>query len=282
MTRQIEPTDIKLNYVSIAEAKKMSGLRLILGAYAVPGPWREACKGLFHVKGIPYTSVVTADEGTSDLLIGMDNSQSELIAWTGQSSAPVAIWNDELPRSKWIDQIFLAERLEPEPQLVPEDIDLRMRMFGLINELASENGLLWLKRLGMAHGPLQSLPEDDEGRALWTFFGGKYGYAPERAEAASERIIEILNTFHEQLAAQKARGSRYLVGDGLTAVDIYWSTCCGFVNPLPEDINPMASAFRAPWAYGCGDDDVDKALTPELRALRDFIYDEHLELPIVF
>ena len=50
MTGQIELTDIKLNYVSIAEARKMTGLRLILGAYPIPGPWREACKALFHVK----------------------------------------------------------------------------------------------------------------------------------------------------------------------------------------------------------------------------------------
>ena len=191
MAGQIEPTDIKLDYVSIAETRKMSGLRLILGAYPIPGPWREACKGLFHVKGIPYTPVATGDEGASDLLIGVDNSQSELIAWTGQSSAPVATWNDELPRSKWIDQIFLAERIEPDSRLVPEDIDLRMRMFGLINELASENGLVWLKRLGMAHGPLQSLPEGDEGRAFWEFLGEKYGYTRERAEALDEKWIQF-------------------------------------------------------------------------------------------
>ena len=282
MADQIKPTDIKLNYVSIAEARKMTGLRLILGAYPVPGPWREACRGLFYVKGIPYTPVASGNQGTSDLMLGLDGSQSELIAWTGQSSAPVAIWNDELPRSKWIEQIFLAERLDPEPRLVPEDIEQRMRMFGLINELASENGLIWLKRLGMAHGPLQSLPEDDDGRAVWAFYGQKYGYTPEGVETASAGIVNILNSFHDQLAGQKSRGSRYLIGNTLSAVDIYWSTCCGFLAPLPDDLCPMASDFRAPWAYGCGDADVDKALTPELRAHRDFIYDEHLELPIVF
>ncbi len=53
MSTTIQPTDIKLNYVSIASARKMSGLRLVLGAYSIPGPWREACKGLFHVKVFP-------------------------------------------------------------------------------------------------------------------------------------------------------------------------------------------------------------------------------------
>ena len=44
----------------------------------------------------------------------------------------------------------------------------------------------------------------------------------------------------------------------------------------------MASGFRTPSVYGCDNADVDKAVTPELRTHRDFIYDEHLELPIVF
>ncbi len=282
MAAQIQATDIKLHYATIAEAKKMSGLRLVLGAYPIPGPWREACKGLFYVKGIPYTPVVTGNEGTSDLLVGMDDSQSELVAWTGQASAPVAIWNDELPRSKWIDQLNLAERLEPEPRLIPEDGGLRMQMFGLLNELAGENGLLWLKRLGMAHGPLQSLPAEHDGRAFWEFLGAKYGYTPTRAEAAPARIVNTLNAFHEQLAAQKSRGSKYLIGDSLSAVDIYWSTTCGLLDPLPDDLCPMASGFRNPSAYGCDNAEIDKALTPELRAHRKFIYNDYLELPIVF
>ncbi len=53
-------------------------------------------------------------------------------------------------------------------------------------------------------------------------------------------------------------------------------------SSVPEDICPMASGLRTPSAYGCDNADVDKALTPELRAHRDFIYDEYLELPIVF
>jgi hypothetical protein len=47
MAEEIGLNRIKLKYVSIEEARDMAGLRLILGAYAVPGPWREACKGIF-------------------------------------------------------------------------------------------------------------------------------------------------------------------------------------------------------------------------------------------
>jgi hypothetical protein len=48
----IELTDLKLHYVPIAEARRMSGLRIVLGAYPIPGPWRESCKGVFYVKGL--------------------------------------------------------------------------------------------------------------------------------------------------------------------------------------------------------------------------------------
>lgn len=281
MSATIEPGDIKLHYVDIAEARKMSGLRLVLGAYCIPGPWREACKGLFHVKGLSYTPVRTGDAGASDLTLGMGGSQSELIAWTGQASAPVAIWNDERPRSSWLDQLNLAERLEPNPPLIPANVEDRVRMFGMINELASENGVAWLKRLLMVHGPLTSMAPGAEGRNFFEFLGGKYGYQPAIAQAAATRIAAILNLFDAQLAAQKRAGRSYLIGDGLTAVDIYWATFCGLLAPLPPALCPMATSFRN-GLYGNDDPQIAAALTPALLAHRDFVYEKHLELPIVF
>ncbi len=281
MSATILPAETKLEYTSIAAARKMSGLRLVLGNYAIPGPWREACKGLFHVKGIPYTPVVTADEGKSDLAIGMGGSQSELIAWTGQASAPVAIWNDERPRSSWIEQLNLAERLNPEPPLIPSNISDRVLMFGLINELAGENGIAWEKRLLMVHGPLTNLPPGAEGRAFFEHLGSKYGYTPALAEAAARRIVDILNTLDAQLASQKHAGRLYLVGNRFSAVDIYWATFCGLIDPMPPARCPMATSFRG-GAYGNDNPAVARALTPALLAHRDMIYDQHLELPVVF
>jgi hypothetical protein len=46
----IELSDVKLDYITIAEARRMSGLGIVLGAYPIPGPWRESCKGVFYVK----------------------------------------------------------------------------------------------------------------------------------------------------------------------------------------------------------------------------------------
>lgn len=277
----IELSDIKLNYVTIAEARQMSGLRMVLGAYPIPGPWRESCKGVFWVKGLKYTPVKSANAGASDLAIGMNDSQSELIEWTGQSSAPVVAWNDELPRSSWIDQLNLAERLQPEPPLVPATLDERVRMFGLANELLGENGLVWVKRLLMVDGPLKSLPATDPQRGFFEFLGRKYGYTPAAAERATLRIIDILNALAAQLDGQRAAGKRYLIGDRLSALDIYWAACCAILDPMPAERCPMADAFRA-GPYGNSDPRIDKALTPALRAHRDFIYETHLELPVVF
>lgn len=278
----IEVDDIKIHYVPIREARATSGLRIVLGAFAIPGPWHEACKGVFYVKGLEYTPVRSSNEDASDVQIGMDGSQSELVEWTAQSSAPVVIWNDERPRSLWNDQLYLAERLQAEPRLIPTDIDDRIRMFGLANELMGEGGLLYHKRHFMVSMPLESLPEDSPQRAFFSFLGQKYGYSEEAVAAAAGRIVEILEKMSEQLMVQQARGSNYLIGDQLSALDIYWAAACGFLDPMPEDRCPMWTEFRAPSFYGNGDPDIARALTDELRAHRDFIYEEHLQLPIVF
>jgi hypothetical protein len=232
------------------------------------------------VKGLKYAPVRTGNEGASELTMGMSGTQSELVEWTGQSSAPVVAWNDERPRSSWLDQLNLAERLAPEPPLIPADVDERARMFGLANELLGENGMVWVKRLLMVDAPLKSLAADDPQRAFWTFMGQKYGYSPAAADRAAQRIEAIVTAFAKQLSSQQARGKRYLVGDRLSALDIYWAACCAILDPMPADRCPMADGFRG--VYGNTDPRIDKALTRELRAHRDFIYDEHLEMPVVF
>ena len=57
--------DIKRHYVTIAEARRMQGLRILLGAFTLPGPWHEACKGIFHAKGLACTSVRSSNANAS-------------------------------------------------------------------------------------------------------------------------------------------------------------------------------------------------------------------------
>ena len=282
MSTTIELADTRVKYFSIAEARGMSGLRLVLGNYAIAGPWREACKSIFQVKGIAFTPVVTGNAGAPDSAMGMHDTQSELREWTGQASQPVAVWNGERPRANWIDQLNLAERLATTPRLIPSDIQARVLMFGLINELAGEYGLSWLKRVLTVHAKMSQAECPPDTRKFFAFMGDKYGYTPAWGATAPGRIATILKTLDIQLAAQQSAGRQYLIGEGLSALDIHWAVHCGFLNPLPPALCPMASAFRHPDIYGNADPLIAEALSPALLAHRDFIYRQHLELPVVF
>ena len=68
------------DYVEVAAARDMPGLRLVLSP-GVPGPWSEAAKGIFYVKKLAYIPVRQN--------MGSDPA---LKAWTAQDSAPVAIY----------------------------------------------------------------------------------------------------------------------------------------------------------------------------------------------
>jgi len=274
--------DTKINYISIREARGMPGLRMVLGEFTLPGPWHEACKGVYYVKGLDYIPVKSANDGAADIQVGMGDSQSDLVEWTAQSSAPVVVWNDERPRSQWNDQLYLAERLSPEPRLIPTDSDDRIRMFGLANELLGEGGLCFLKRHFMVSVPLESEAQDTPEHELFSFLGSKYGYDENKLQTHSSRIVGILASMSAQLARQRALDRHYLIGEQLSALDIYWATTCGFLDPMPEDRCPMSTDFRQPHFYGSVNSDISNALTSELRAHRDFIYEEHLQLPIVF
>jgi glutathione S-transferase len=253
-------------YVEVEEGRNMTGLRLVLSP-GVPGPWSEAAKGIFYVKKISYIPVRQK--------MGIDPVLRE---WTAQDSAPVAIYNDERPRSTWIEQLYLAERLAPEPALIPKSLDDRVAMFGLSNELCGENGFSWSKRLLLFHTSLTALGVSEEVRGLTRVLAGKYGYDPAIVETARARIVEILRAFSARIQEQRRRGSRYLIGNQLSALDIYWATFCAIINPLPDELCPMAPEFRR--AYTNQDPAIAAAVSPMLYEHRDFIYREYLELPV--
>jgi hypothetical protein len=95
-------------YVSGEEAMKRGGLRMVVVG-GVPSPWGEAAKGFLHIKGIEWAAVrLTYDS-------------EALKAWAGERSGPVAIYEEEAPRSGWAEILSLTERLAPAPSLLPAD-----------------------------------------------------------------------------------------------------------------------------------------------------------------
>lgn len=253
-------------YVDIEQAVTISGLRIVLPP-GIPGPWAEAVKGILHVKKIPFTRV-RHDRG----------NYAPLIRWTAQSSAPVMVYNDERPRSVWSDQLFLAERLQPNPSLVPSNIEERVVMFGLSNELCGESGFGWSRRLMLIHAAVTDPNATEEAREGMLTFGSKYGYSPATAAAAPAKVAQIAERLAERLESQRSHGARFLIGDRLSALDIYWAVFAALIEPLPENLCPMPSEFRR--RYICEDPVVRAAITPQLLTHRDFIYYEYLELPV--
>ena len=253
-------------YVEVEDAIKMPGLRVVLTP-GVPGPWSEAAKAILHVKRLRYVKV-------KQELLG---ANLPLLRWTAQATAPVAAWNDEPPRSTWIEQLYLFERLAPQPRLIPQDMDDRMLMFALSNEIVGENGFIWNRRHIMVRdfsGPDQPA----EVRESFRFLGRKYWYDEAVASAAPGRCAEVLARLAERLQSQREKGSHYYIGQSITALDIYSACAYALVQPLADDQCVMGTLFRS--VYTTADPVVKAAAAPIIREHRDFIYREHLELPV--
>jgi glutathione S-transferase len=137
-------------------------------------------------------------------------------------------------------------------------------------------GLGWCRRLELVAAGLARTPPDP--MAAW--LGGKYGYSPETAALAPGRVHAVLGLLAGLLAESRARGGRYLLGAELSALDLYWATFCNFVSPLPEALLPMPPAFRA--LFTSPDPAVhERCAKSGLLELRDRVYAEQLELPVV-
>jgi glutathione S-transferase len=253
-----------VEFSSVEEARRHKGLRVVMVG-TVPSPWGEAAKGILHVKRIPYVACRMGAEGPA------------VAEWTGQQSAPIAVYEDEAPRTGWAEILLLAERLAPEPALIPRDPGERALLFGLSHEICGEDGLGWARRVAGVHQSLTT----GEGfpPPVAEYLGRKYGYRGDNGEAARRRVIELLGLLAGRLHEQRARGSAYYLGDGLTAVDIYSATFMALFAPLPPEDCPMPDAFRA--AFETLDPNTRTALDPILLEHRDHVYRAHLELPLV-
>jgi len=258
-----------VDWVPIEQARRAPGLRLVL-TQGVPGPWGEAAKAIFHVKGIPYLPVAQTGGGSNDALV----------AWTGHANAPTAVWNDERPRAGRNEILLLAERIQPDPPLLPADPEERALVFGLSHEIGGEDGFGWNRRL-MLLAPMHAVADPTEALArMRDTLSRRYGYSAEAAARAPGRCAGILDGLARRLRRQRDAGSDYLVGQGLTAADLYWATFCAIAAPLPEDLCPMGAGMRA--SYTVTDGPVRDALDPLLLEHRDRVYERHLALPLDF
>ena len=264
-----------LDYIKPFEAKPLRGLRLAL-TVGVPGPWGESAKKMLEYKGIDFIAVEQHPAQPNE----------DLVAWTGVRNAPIAIYNDEAPKTNFQDIVALAERINPNPSLVPSGWNERITCFGISNEICGEGGFGWSRRL-MARTSLRErsltkqeievlskAPNLDRGT-----MEKAYGSSQIQAANASDRVREILFGLKNRIREQIALGSSYFVGESLTSCDIHWACFSNMLLPLPAKVNPMPEWLRISYA----DIGVIKLSDfEELLEHRDMVFEKHLKLPLDF
>lgn len=254
-----------MEYLSIEQAKQESGLRLVL-TKGVPGPWSEVAKALFNWHRVDFSPVVQYG--------GQDNP--DLVEWTKHRNAPIALYQDEAPRVRWLEILDLAERLGSGPSLIPQDRAQRIFMIGLINEIAGDKGLAWNARLLMLDAAYQMM---GEAQAAKMPMFADYQYQAGAIDAAKQKIESFLTFLAQILKQQTAVKSDYLIGSELTAVDIFWAYFSNMLDTLPAELNPMPDGLRQSWAIlGQSVSDFD----PIVIEHRDRIFKQHLKLPLEF
>jgi len=254
-----------VEYLTVEQAKRASGLRLVL-TQGVPGPWGESAKALFDIKGIPYQPVAQVGGGSNE----------DLVAWIRHRNAPIALLDDEPPRSGWLEILFLAERLSPSPALLPADIDQRMLVIGLSSEICSPGGFCWQARMLMMSDQAERAGDRPDKFPMLK----DYQYSPEAAASALGKLQPQLARLTAQLEAQQQRGSDWLVGDGLTAVDIYWTFFSQLLRPFPAEICPMPGFLRK--SYEMLEPLLDAPPAAILFTHRDRVLERCIELPLTF
>ena len=254
---------MSFEYTSVEDAITRSGLRMVVVG-GVPSPWGEAAKGILHIKRIEWAAVRLAYDS------------EPLKAWTGLRNGPVAMYNDERPRAGWADILLLAERLAPAPALLPADPAQRALAFGLAHEICGEQGLGWARRLQLIHAGLHGAGGFAPRAAQ--YLAKRYGYSPQAGADAGARVVQLQGLLAGRLHAQQAMGSRFYLGNSLSALDVYSATFMALLAPLPQAQCAMDPATRA--AFETVDDSTRAALDPALLAHRDMMYAQHLALPL--
>lgn len=250
-----------MEYISVEEARERRELRLVLCA-GTPGVWGEAIKAVLAFKGIGYLPVLQQ--------VGGENAA--LREWTGQTSAPVIVDADDKVHLSWESMVLLAEKLAPSRPLVPADPVERVLHFGLLREVAGQDGIGWNRRLqsiALSGGPAAN--------PVLQRLGDKYGYSESAVEDSEARTVEIL----ELLSARLKEQGPYFFGDQLTALDFYVAIFLGvMILPLPADRIPMPEGMRLGFSHPSTA--IATAFDERLKVHRDLMFEHHIATPLDF
>ena len=236
----------------------------------VPGVqamYAEALKNICYIKNIPLTRVLHPIMGV-DKETGEDR-QAKLYELTSQTSLPTMFHDKERPRNVWTEQLALAERIgtKDSPKLIPDNFEQRVEMFGICAVVLGEDGLVWNMRI-MMDSPLAQ----------------KYGYSEEASAAAPGKIAEVISLIDNRLQAQEKKGSRYLIGDSVTALDVYWATMSMTILPVPVEIMPKTQQNQGMLGFfemNSKIPEIASVLTERIAKHQQYILTAYCETPAV-
>lgn len=255
--------EMSYDFLSFEQAReKIESIKLVV-VQAVPSPWSEVVKELLRLKSVDFCA------------LHLQPRSPEMQQWAGSSSAPSLLVPGDEARTQWRDILLYLE--EKGPALLPSDPRERSESLELIGEILDPEGLCWSRRLvGIAAG---LAGEGGYPLAIAKYLAAKYGpIADGDATRAQKRCLDILSKLTERLREQKAKDSPYFFASSLSALDLYAATAMALFAPLPEELCPMNPVMRK--CFESLDEATRKALDPALLEHRDFIYREHLELPV--
>ncbi|HXS20142.1 MAG TPA: hypothetical protein VN735_02875 [Steroidobacteraceae bacterium] len=232
----------------------------------VPSPWSELCRACFHVKRVPFALI-----NARDPKLGL----GAIKALTAQEALPVVFWNGERPRSNWLEQILLAERIAPEPSLLPIGPRERALAVGLTSELCSERGFGWHRRVLMIEILLTHPRYGDRERSIGKYLAAKYRHDDDTVEASRRRCEEIVATFVEL----RNSSGEFLLGSTLSVLDLAWAAFAALIRPLSEELCPMAAPWRDLYTWMPAESEPEGI--EALLGHRDRIYRDWLRLPVV-
>jgi glutathione S-transferase len=250
-------------FVDLEAARARGGLRLVILA-RTPSPWSEAARGLFHVKRLPFVAVRHWPPGP------------ELMAWTRGHNAPAALYDDEPALTGWDEILALAERLAPQPALVPGGAE-RIELLGLAHELLSVGGVAWNARALLIEAGLASGGKHGFPLRIAQFLAPKYQARGPTFELTRTRLLESLELLAQRLAKNSEAGPYYF-GDRFTALDIYSAAALHVIAPLPAHYCPEGQMLRP--AFEWLQAELGAGIPRRLLEHRLLVYERHLELPI--
>jgi len=254
-------------FVSLDEAANMkSGTRVTF----IPGMqalYAEALKNICYVKEIPLVRVLHPLMGL-DKETGEDR-QARLYELTSQTSLPTMFHDEERPRNVWIEQLSLAENIgsDASPNLIPENLQDRVEMFGICAVILGEDGLVWNIRI-LNDSPLAR----------------KYGYSEKASSEATGKIVDIIELINNRLENKEKLGSPYLIGNSLSAADIYWATMLMSTFSTPEDIMPKTEQNQGMLMWFEANSkipEIKNALSKRIQEHQHYILKTYCETPAV-